>query len=79
MPYIFILGVLLTDFFIKLFKINDQRWAGFELDKTQIKTLLINLGLIAIATCINPVGYKLLLYPFTNMADTNMIDYILEW
>lgn len=79
MPYIFILGVLLTDFFIKLFKINDQRWAGFKLDKTQIKTLLINLGLIAVATCINPVGYKLLLYPFTNMADTNMIDYILEW
>lgn len=79
MPYVFIIGVLLSDLFLKLFKIKDTRWASYLLDKQQIKTLLINLLLIVIATCINPVGYKLLLYPFTNMADTNMIDLILEW
>ena len=79
MPYIFIIGILLTDLVIKIFKINDERFASFKLDKKQIKTLLIVLILTLIATCINPTGFNLILYPFTNMADTNMIDYIIEW
>ena len=37
------------------------------------------LALTIIATCINPFGISMLLYPFTNMADTTMLDYILEW
>ena len=79
LSYVFIIGVLLCDLFLKIFKIKEERWASYLLDKKQIKTLLIVLGLTLVATCINPVGYKLLLYPFTNMADTNMIDYIIEW
>lgn len=79
MPYVFIIGILLCDQFIKLFKIKDERWTSYLLNKNQIKTLLINLALILIATCINPTGISLLIYPFTNMADTNMIDYIVEW
>jgi len=79
LSYVFIIGILLCDLFLKTFKIKEERWASYLLDKKQIKTLLIVLGLTLIATCINPVGYKLLLYPFTNMADTNMLDYIVEW
>lgn len=79
MPYIFIIGILLCDLVLKIFKIKDERWASFKLDKKEIKTLLIVLCLVLIATCINPTGYKLIIYPFTNMADTNMIDYIVEW
>lgn len=77
--YIFLLGVLLSDLFLKIFKIKEERWAAFRLNKKQSKTLWINLLLVIIATCINPVGINLLIYPFTNMADTKMIDYILEW
>ena len=77
--YVFIIGILCCDLFLKIFKIKEERWASFLLDKKQIKTLLIVLGLTLLATCINPVGYKLLIYPFTNMTDTNMIDYIVEW
>lgn len=79
MPYVFIIGVLLSDLFIKLFKINDKRWTSYLLTKKQVNTLVKVLLLILIATCLNPTGYKLLIYPFTNMTDTNMIDLILEW
>ena len=79
LPYVFIIGILLSDLFIKIFKINNDRFTSYKLNNKQIKTLLINLVLIMIATCISPTGYKLLIYPFTNMTDTNMIDLILEW
>ena len=79
LSYIFIIGILLCDLFVKLFKFKEDRWASFKLSKKQIKTLLIVLGLTIVATCINPFGIKMLLYPFTNMADQNMIEYILEW
>ena len=31
------------------------------------------------ALMINPYGYQIVLYPYTNMMDTNMLTYILEW
>ncbi len=79
MPYLFIILILLSNLFIKVFKIKDERWTSYLLTKKQITTLLKVLLLILIATCLNPTGYKLLIYPFTNMLDTNMIDLILEW
>lgn len=79
LSYIFIIGVLLCDVFIKIFKFKEERWCSFKLEKSQIKTLLIVLGLTIVASCINPFGIKMLAYPFTNMADDNMLDYILEW
>jgi len=79
LPYVFIIGILLCDFVLKLFKNKEQRWGSYLLDKKQIKTLLILLGTILLTTCINPTGINLLLYPFTNMADSSMIDTILEW
>ena len=79
MSYIFIIGVLLCDLFIKFFKLKEDRWANFKLNNKQIKTLIIVLLLTIICSCLNPFGISMILYPFTNMADANMLDYILEW
>jgi len=79
LSYIFIIGVLLCDLFLQIFKFDEKRWTSFRLSNTQVKTLLKVLLLTLIASGINPFGYKMLLYPFTNMADDNMIDLILEW
>lgn len=79
LPYLFIIGVLLCDAFLKIFKFNEERWTSFKLEKFQVITLLKVLGLTLVATCLNPFGIGMLIYPFTNMADTSMLDYILEW
>ena len=79
MSYIFILGVLICDGITKLLPKQFDRFASFKLSKTQIKTLITILGLTIVASIINPFGIKMLLYPFTNMADNSMLDYILEW
>ena len=79
LTYLFIIGTLLCDLFLEIFKFKEDRWTKFRLSKSQITTLTKVLFLTLIASCINPFGYKMLLYPFTNMADDNMIDLILEW
>ena len=79
LPYLFIVGVLICNFVAKLLPFKENSWCVPFLDKKQIKTLLLVLGLTIIASCINPFTYKMLLYPFTNMADDNMINLILEW
>ena len=79
LTYLFIIGTLLCDLFLEIFKFKEDRWTKFRLSKSQITTLTKVLLLTLIASCINPFGYKMLLYPFTNMADDNMIDLILEW
>lgn len=79
LAYIFIIGILLCHLFLKIFKFNEERWTSNILNKKQVKTLCIVLVLTLIASCINPFGYKMLLYPFENMADSSMIEYIIEW
>ena len=79
LTYLFIIGTLLCDLFLEIFKFKEDRWTKFRLSKSQITTLTKVLLLTLIASCINPFGYNMLLYPFTNMADDNMIDLILEW
>ena len=79
LPYIFIIGILMCHIFLKIFKFKEDRWSSSFLNKSQVKTLLIVLGLTLIASCLNPFGYKMLLYPFSNMADTSMLDNIEEW
>ena len=79
MSYIFIIGVLLCDLFLKIIPFNEERWSQYKLSKKQVKTLLIVLGLTIFCSILNPFGIKMLLYPFTNMADDNMLDYIVEW
>lgn len=77
--YLFIIGVFMCDIFVKVFKFKPNRWNTFKLDKKKIKTLGIVLVLTIIASCLNPFGPKMLLYPFTNMLDDSMTSYILEW
>ena len=79
LSYIFLIGILLCDLFLQIFKFDEKRWTTFRLSKSQVKTLLIVLALTIIASGINPFGYSMLLYPFSNMMDNNMIDLILEW
>lgn len=78
LPYVFIIGILLCNFIVKFFKFKEPRWNTL-LSKDKVKTLLILLGVIILSSCLNPTFYKILLYPFTNMADNNMLDLILEW
>ncbi|MCM1370609.1 MAG: hypothetical protein NC181_01785 [Clostridium sp.] len=79
LPYLFIIGVLICDLILKIIPNASKRWGEFRLTKEKRKTLIILLGLVLLASLINPTTYNILLYPFTNMADTNMIDLILEW
>lgn len=77
--YLFIIGIFMCDIFVKIFKFKPNRWNTFKLNKKQIKTLSIVLVLTIIASCLNPFGPKMLLYPFSNMLDDSMTSYILEW
>ena len=77
--YIYLIGVLLCHYFLKLIPIKSSRWTTFTLDKKQLKDLFTILILVLICTCINPFGYNMLLYPFQNMLDSSMTNYIVEW
>ena len=79
MPYIFLIGVLLCNIFLRIINIKFPKIKDSVLNKEQRKNILIVLVLTLIATLINPFGIKMLLYPFTNMMDSSMTNYILEW
>ena len=66
-------------YFLKLLPWRNERFMQNILNKKQVKTLVIVFFLSILATCINPFGYKMLLYPFSNMTDTSMTSYIMEW
>lgn len=79
LPYLFLIGVLVCDLVVRILPFKDVKWSKKILDVNQRKNLFIILVLTIIATCINPFTYKMLLYPFTNMLDNNMLSLILEW
>lgn len=79
MPYIFLIGVLLSDLVLRWIPNVPERWGKYILPKDKRKTLLILLGAVLVASLINPTFYEILLYPFTNMTDTSMLENILEW
>ena len=79
LPYIYIVGILLSDFVLRLIPNVSKRWGDYLIPNDKRKILLILLGCTLVASLINPVGYKMLIYPFSNMTDTNMIENILEW
>ena len=79
LAYLFIIGVLLCHYFMKIIPFKIPKIDDDLLNKKQVKNLFIILGLTIVATIINPFGIKMLLYPFTNMADDFMLDNILEW
>lgn len=54
----------------------------FYMDKIPSKEslyLLLSGVLSILGLMINPYGYEMVLYPYVNMLDTNMLTYILEW
>jgi hypothetical protein len=79
MSYIFILGVLICDGILRILPVKIERLSDTKLDNKQVKTLFIVLGLTILASMVNPFGIKMLVYPFSNMADNSMLDYIVEW
>lgn len=59
------------------FKIG--RLESIKLPNKKLKALFIVLGVSVVTALINPYGYKMLLYPFENMADNLMLSSIVEW
>ena len=79
LPYVYLIGILLSDFVLKLIPNRTKRWGEYSLSNEQRKTLLLLLIAIIGTSLINPATYQILLYPFTNMTDTSMLENILEW
>lgn len=79
LPYVLIIGILLSDLVLRWIPNASKRWGNYILPKEKRKTLLLLLGSVLVASLINPTFYQILLYPFTNMADTSMLENILEW
>lgn len=73
LPYIYMVGILLSDFVLRLILNVSKRWGDYLIPNDKRKTLLILLGCTLVASLINPVGYKMLIYP-----SSNMIENILE-
>lgn len=79
LSYVFLIGILLSDLVLRWIPNVSKRWGNYILPKDKRKTLLILLLTVLGASLINPTFYEILLYPFTNMADTSMLENILEW
>jgi len=56
-----------------------QRIENNRLSIIQRKKLYLSFVLSLCTSLINPYGYHILLYPFTNMLDKTMLAYIVEW
>ncbi len=62
-----------------LVKIKLGRLETEVIDSKQLKAYLIVIALSIIAIIINPHTYHMLLYPYINMMDHTMINFISEW
>lgn len=64
---------------IGLFKFKFSKIESERISKKQMLKYL-SVGLMcALVICINPHGVKMLLYPYSNITDTVMINFISEW
>ena len=75
LSYLFCFGFII----IGLFKFNFSKIEAKELNKKQICKYFIVSLLCMLAICINPHGIKMLVYPYSNIFDTTMINFIAEW
>ena len=64
---------------VGLFKFNFGKIEATRLNKKQIIKYLSVALICALVICINPHGVKMLLYPYSNIMDTVMINFISEW
>lgn len=74
-----ILVVIIFYIIFSIINIKINKVETEQLPKESIKHLLFILVLTMLALCINPYGYKMLLYPISNMLDTTMLSSIVEW
>ena len=75
MAYLMPVGMIIAGM-IPLDKISNR------FKRTRIrnkKRLLLFSFITALALMLNPSGYHMVLYPYTNMADQNMLYWIMEW
>lgn len=64
---------------VGLFKFNFSKIEANRLSKKQILKYL-NVALICLVViCINPHGIRMLTYPYINIMDTVMVNFISEW
>lgn len=62
-----------------LFKFNFKKMESFRISKKQVFRYLMVIVLCMIGVCINVHGFKMFIYPYSNMLDTTMINNISEW
>ena len=68
--------------FYLFFSIREFKIGNIQKDllsKEKLKKLAIICLLTILTICINPYGFKMLLYPYSNMLDTTMLASIVEW
>lgn len=75
LSYLFCLGFL----FIGLFRFSFSKLEAKRISKKQMCKYLIVSLLCILAICINPHGIKMLWYPYSNIFDTIMVNFISEW
>lgn len=75
LSYLFCLGFLI----IGLFKFNFSKLEAKRVGKKQICKYLVVSLVCMIMICINPHGIKMLWYPYSNILDSVMINFISEW
>lgn len=64
---------------VGLFEFKCGKIEATRLNKKQIIKYLSVALICAVVICINPHGVKMLLYPYSNIVDTVMINFISEW
>ena len=64
---------------VGLFKFNFTKVSATRLGKKQILKYLSAALICALVICINPHGVKMLSYPYLNIADSVMVNFISEW
>ncbi len=62
-----------------LFSFRTSKVEAIRINKKQIKKYLVVMVLCMFGVCLNAHGFKLFIYPYTNMMDSVMINNISEW
>ncbi len=75
LAYLLIVVAIVTSIFdFQIFRIKSSK-----LPLAKIKVLSINFVLSILIQVINPNGFKMILYPYVNMADKPLLSAIAEW
>lgn len=62
-----------------LFSFKFKKIENNKLSKKQLYKYLLVMILCMIGVCVNIHGFKMFIYPYTNMMDTTMLNNIAEW